>query len=187
MTEPSPETVEALFHEVADLDPAQRSALLDVRCAGYPALRAAVEEMLHFDAKAQSAPNFLHSPASEARAAVPTPAAVPAAIGRYRVVRCLGEGGMGTVYEAEQNNPPRTVALKVMRLGFDSAEHRKRFAQEARILGRLHHPGIAQVYDAGAAEDSRLYFAMEFIRGLPLGEHVRRRGLTAPGRLELIA
>jgi WD40 repeat protein/predicted Ser/Thr protein kinase len=187
MPEPSPEAVEALFHEVADLDPERRSVVLDERCAGDSALRAAVEEMLHFDAKAQSATDFLHSPASEARAALPTPAAVPAAIGRYRVVRRLGEGGMGTVYEAEQDDPPRTVALKVMRLGFDSPEHRKRFAQEARILGRLHHSGIAQVYDAGAAEDGRLYFAMEFIRGLPLGEHVRRRGLTAPARLELIA
>src|SRR5262249_10732495 len=62
-----------------------------------------------------------------------------------------------------------------------------RLAQEARILGRLHHAGIAQVYDAGATADGRLYFAMELIRGAPLGEYVRRQGLTAPARLELLA
>jgi WD40 repeat protein/predicted Ser/Thr protein kinase len=112
---------------------------------------------------------------------------MPAAIGRYRVVRRLGEGGMGTVYEAEQDDPRRTVALKVMRPGLDSPELRKRFTQEARILGLLHHAGIAQVYDAGASADGRLYFAMEFIHGRQLGEHVRVRGLPAPARLELVA
>src|SRR5262249_1887919 len=106
---------------------------------------------------------------------------------RYRIVRRLGEGGMGTVYEAEEHDPPRTVALKVMRPGFDSAELRKRFAREARILGQLHHAGIAQVYDSGATEDGRLYLAMEFIRGLPLREHAKLRGLTPPARLELVA
>src|SRR5262249_18001466 len=63
----------------------------------------------------------------------------------------------------------------------------KRFAQEARILGRLHHLGIAQVYDAGATEDGRLFFAMEFIRGLPLQEHARRHALDARARLGLLA
>jgi WD40 repeat protein/predicted Ser/Thr protein kinase len=187
MPEPSPEAVEAVFQEAADLDPARRGAYLDQRCAGDPELRAAVEELLHFDARAQSAPDFLHSPAADVRAALPTAGAVPAFIGPYRVVRRLGEGGMGTVYEAEQDDPRRTVALKVMRPGFDSPELRKRFAQEARILGRLHHAGIAQVYDAGASADGQLYFAMEFIRGLPLGQHVRLRGLAAPARLELQA
>src|SRR6516164_1170973 len=187
MPEPSPEAVEAVFQEAADLDPARRDAYLDQRCAGDPELRAAVEELLHFDARAQSAPDFLHSPAADVRAALPTAGAVPAFIGPYRIVRRLGEGGMGTVYEAEQDEPRRTVALKVMRPGLDSPELRKRFTQEARILGRLHHAGIAQVYEAGATEDGRLYFAMEFIRGLPLGEHARLRGLTPPARLELLA
>jgi predicted Ser/Thr protein kinase len=187
MPEPSPEAVESVFQEAADLDPARRDAYLDQRCASDPELRAAVEELLHFDAKAQIAPDFLRSPAADVRAAQPMAGAVPAFVGPYRVVRRLGEGGMGTVYEAEQDDPRRTVALKVMRPGFDSPELRKRFAQEARILSRLHHAGIAQVYDAGASADGRLYFAMDFIRGLPLGQHVRLRGLAAPARLELLA
>jgi WD40 repeat protein/predicted Ser/Thr protein kinase len=188
MPEPSPETVEALFQQAIDLDPERRGAFLDEQCASDPELRAAVEELLQCDAKAQSTPDFLQSPAADARAVLSAAEpAVPASIGRYRVVRRLGEGGMGTVYEAEEDYPRRTVALKVMRPGLDSTELRKRFAREARILSRLHHAGIAQVYDSGATEDGRLYLAMEFIRGLPLGEHVRVRGLTPAARLELAA
>ena len=188
MAEPSSASVKELFMQAADLDSQRRSAFLDEACAGDVDLRAAVEELFHFDAEAQSAPDFLRSPAADIRAALPTAeGSVPASIGRYRVVRRLGEGGMGTVYEAEQDEPRRTVALKVMRLGLDSPEFRRRFSREASILGRLHHPGIAQVYDAGATEDGRLYFAMEFIRGLRLDEHVRRHVPEAGDRLELLA
>jgi WD40 repeat protein len=188
MPKPSRKTVEALFQEAIDLDPHRRGAYLDQRCAGDPDLRAAVEELLQFDARAQSATDFLHLPTTQVRAALPAPpAGVPAFIGRYRVVRRLGEGGMGTVYEAEQDEPRRTVALKVMRPGLDSADLRKRFAQEARILGQLHHAGIAQVYDAGATEDGRLYFALEFIRGLSLTEHVRQHPLDVRACLALVA
>src|SRR5262249_5375976 len=151
MPEPSPESVKALFLQAADLDSQRRGAFLDEACAGAPHLRAAVEELLAFDAQARAATDFLRSPAARARAALPmTEGAGPASIGRYRVVRRLGEGGMGTVYEAEQDDPRRTVALKVMRPGLDSPESRKRFSREASILGRLDHVGIAQVYDAGA-------------------------------------
>jgi WD40 repeat protein/predicted Ser/Thr protein kinase len=188
MPQPSPEIVEILFQQALDLEPVQRGAFLDQQCAGDAELRAAVEELLLCDAKAQSTPDFLHSPAAEVRAVLTSvEPLLPASIGRYRIVRCLGQGGMGTVYEAVKDDPPRTVAVKVMRPGLDSTELRKRFAREARILGQLHHAGIAQVYESGATEDGRLYLAMEFIRGLPLGEHANLRGLTAPARLELVA
>jgi hypothetical protein len=94
---------------------------------------------------------------------------------------------MGAVYEAEQDNPRRTVALKVLRAGLTSDFLLKRFAREAQILGRLHHPGIAQIYEAGLAEDGRPFFAMEFLRGLPPDEYARLRCLTIPARLELLA
>jgi WD40 repeat protein/predicted Ser/Thr protein kinase len=188
MPEPSPESVKTLFLEAADLDPAQRSAFLDEHCGGDSDLRSAVEELLHFDAKAQDAPDFLASPVADLPPTLPlTAEPMPASFGRYRVVRRLGEGGMGTVYEAEEDDPRRTVALKVMRRGSGSSELRKRFAQEATILGRLSHVGIARVYEGGATEDGQLYFAMEFIRGLPLDKHARTRDLTVPARLELAA
>ena len=88
---------------------------------------------------------------------------------------------MGTVYEAEQDNPRRTVALKVIRPGRASPELLRRFEREAQVLGRLQHPGIAQIYEAGAADTGfgpQPYFAMEFIRGVPL-RRVRR---SAPAR-----
>ena len=104
---------------------------------------------------------------------------LPLHIGRYRILRRHGEGGMGTVYEAEQDNPRRTVALKVIRPGLVSPEIVKRFSHEAQILARLQHPGIAQVYEAGMGEDGQPFFAMEYIRGMPLDEYARVRGLSA--------
>ena len=110
---------------------------------------------------------------------------LPARVGRYRLIRLLGEGGMGTVYEAEQDNPRRTVALKVVRPGLATPALLQRFRHESQILGRLHHPGIAQVHEAGLADDGQPYFAMEFIRGLPLDEFARLQARTLPARVEL--
>src|SRR5262249_49464054 len=91
------------------------------------------------------------------------------------------------VYEAEQDNPRRAVALKVIRPGLVAPALVRRFAQEVQILGRLRHPGIAQIYEAGLAEDGQPFFAMELVRGLRLGEYARRHGLDVAGRLELVA
>jgi len=111
-------------------------------------------------------------------------------IGAYRILGLLGEGGMGTVYRAEQQNPQRIVALKVIRLGVTSAEHLRRFEQEAELLGRLQHPGIAQIYEAGTSKSdfgAQPYFAMEFIQGLPLIQYANRHHLSMRARLELMA
>ncbi len=98
---------------------------------------------------------------------------------------------MGTVYEAEQENPRRSVALKVVRAGYLTPEMLRRFSQESRVLGRLQHPGIAQIYEAGTVQDEHgrnvPFFAMEFIEGVPLTEHIARNGLGTRERLELIA
>ena len=127
-------------------------------------------------------------------AGTPRPAvapAIPARIGRYTIVRVLGEGGMGTVYEAEQDQPKRAVALKVIRAGYLSPQLMKRFEHESAVLGRLQHPGIAQVYEAGTVEDDRghpvPFFAMEFIRGVPLTEFASAKNLGTRERLELVA
>jgi non-specific serine/threonine protein kinase/serine/threonine-protein kinase len=94
------------------------------------------------------------------------------------------------VYEAEQDQPRRRVALKVIKPGLASSQMLRRFEQESQALGRLHHPGIAQIYDAGAADSGsgpQPYFAMELIQGLPLGEYADSHLLNARQRLELIA
>src|SRR5215469_12907692 len=111
-------------------------------------------------------------------------------IGGYRVLGLLGQGGMGIVYRAEQQNPQRIVALKVIRLGIATSEHLRRFEQEAKLLGRLQHPGIAQIYEAGTENSGggdQPYFAMEFIQGLPLLQYANTRNLGTRDRVELIA
>lgn len=110
----------------------------------------------------------------------------PLMIGRYRVLRLLGEGGMGSVYLAEQENPHRMVALKVIKPGFVSAELLRRFEQEGEALGRLHHPGIAQIYEAGTADSGfgpQPYFAMEYIEGQSLLKFAEERHLNARARV----
>lgn len=114
----------------------------------------------------------------------------PTQIGRYRIVGVLGEGGMGTVYEAVQDLPHRSVALKVIRAGFVSPQLARRFARESEVLGRLQHPGIAQIYEAGTADGpdgAQSYFAMELIRGESLTTFVERQALPLPQRLEIFA
>jgi tetratricopeptide (TPR) repeat protein len=123
-----------------------------------------------------------------ATSSVETAQTLPASIGRYRILRLLGAGGMGIVYEAEQESPRRTVALKVVKPGFANPELRHRFEQEFAALGRLHHSGIAQIYEAGAADagwDLQPYFAMELVRGRPLLEYAGAH-LNTRQRLELM-
>ncbi len=191
--------VQALFAQAVDLPQEDRSAFLDAACAGDPELRAEVDDLLNYDRDTEGGEHeesFLKSPILRTPEATPPDGPIPrqaegpglpARIGRYRIVRWHGEGGMGTVYEAEQDSPRRTVALKVIRSGFPTREMVNRFQHEAQILARLQHIGIAQVYEAGMSEDGHPFFAMEFICGVPLDEFVRSRDLGASECLELLA
>jgi len=97
-------------------------------------------------------------------------------IGSYTVIQRLGEGGMGVVYEAMQENPRRAVALKIIRGGALVDDHAVRmFQREAQVLGRLKHPGIAAIYESGQTPDGQNFFAMELVRGLRLDEYLRRQ------------
>jgi serine/threonine protein kinase/Tfp pilus assembly protein PilF len=103
--------------------------------------------------------------------------ALPTRIGSYRILREIGRGGMGVVYEAEQDNPRRLVALKMIKPELASPQTLRRFADESLILGRLQHPGIAQIYEAATVESGdqpQPYFAMERVVGVPLWHHIRR-------------
>ncbi|UCC32654.1 MAG: tetratricopeptide repeat protein [Phycisphaerales bacterium] len=111
---------------------------------------------------------------------------VPPLIGRYRIVGKLGEGGMGIVYEAEQEDPRRPVALKVIRGGGYVGEHQVRlFQREAQSLARLKHPCIAAIYEAGRTEEGQHFFAMELVHGIPLTEYARKEQLSGRARLGL--
>ncbi len=110
------------------------------------------------------------------------------ALARYRVLRRLGAGGMGIVYEAEQRGTRRRVALKVLRAGLSSARSLRRFEHEAEVLARLDHPGIARVLEADTFEslgERRPFFAMELIEGRALSDAARE--LDQRRRVELVA
>lgn len=115
---------------------------------------------------------------------------VPNEIGRYRILRLIAQGGMGAVYEAEQDRPRRTVALKVIRPGLASVSVLRRFELESQVLARLQHPGIAQIYDAGTADfgfGTQPFFAMELIRGRGLLQYAVEGRLDVQARIELLA
>ncbi|MCA8941153.1 MAG: protein kinase, partial [Planctomycetes bacterium] len=110
----------------------------------------------------------------------------PAHIGVYQILDTLGEGGMGTVYKAEQREPVRRlVALKVIKLGMDSAEVIARFELERRALAAMNHDAIARVFDAGTSERGQPYFVMELVEGLPLNQYCDQHRLSLRQRLEL--
>jgi serine/threonine protein kinase/WD40 repeat protein len=107
-------------------------------------------------------------------------------IGSYRLIRLLGEGGMGMVYLAEQEQPIiRHVALKIIKLGMDTRAVLARFASEQQALARMDHPNIAQVYEAGSSAQGRPYFVMEYVPGVPITEYCDRHRLDTRRRLEL--
>ena len=115
-----------------------------------------------------------------------TPLPRPEQIGPYRILDLLGEGGMGSVYLAEQREPVRRrVALKVIKLGMDSAQVLCRFDLERQALAVMNHDNIARVFDAGTTDTGQPYFAMEHVAGLPLTEHCDTRRLSTKQRLEL--
>ena len=115
------------------------------------------------------------------------PAAPPvAAIGPYRLLQKLGEGGMGEVWLAEQSQPVRRqVAIKVIKAGMDTAEVVARFEAERQALAMMDHPTIAKVFDGGATPAGRPYFAMEYVRGEAITVYCDRQRLSTADRLEL--
>jgi eukaryotic-like serine/threonine-protein kinase len=133
---------------------------------------------------------FSLGPATQLRQAA-QPLGLPVAVGHYKVIRLIGAGGMGSVYEAEQEQPKRRVALKVIKSEHATPELLRRFQREAEALARLQHPGIAQIYEAGTADSGageQPYFAMEFIaHGQRLTAYAESHRLNVRQRLALMA
>jgi WD40 repeat protein/serine/threonine protein kinase len=178
-------------------DPAERAAFLDQACGGDAALRQRIEVLLHAHA---GAADFLGQPAVEVGA---TSAEIPgryldpshtpqsreapgSRIGPYKLLQLLGEGGMGTVYMAEQEEPvKRRVALKIIKAGMDCARVIARFEAERQALAMMDHPNIAKVLDADTTESGRPYFVMELVKGIPITKFCDQEHLTPNERLDL--
>jgi len=187
--------ISSLYNAAADLDAAGRREF--IRTAGIPeTLRKVLESLLRYRgvtlrgpmARAVESAGF--SPRGGVEGNDARRATNPERVGRYRILDVLGSGGMGVVYAAEQDLPRRIVALKVVVPGFAGPEQLARFARESEALGRLQHPGIAQIYEAGTADSGfgpQPYFAMEFIRGESLLDYAEMHDLNTRQRLEIMA
>src|SRR5262245_31871334 len=180
-----PPNVRAVFDRILDLaSPDEQDAYLEAACAGCPQVRQEVEALLraHRDAGSflQAAPTGLAAPG-------PVREAPGVVIGPYRLLQPIGEGGMGTVWMAEQTEPVRrTVALKLIKPGMDSRQVVARFEAERQALALMDHPHIARVFDGGATDSGRPFFVMELVQGLPITAFCDLRRLTPRQRLELM-
>ncbi|MFO0837401.1 MAG: serine/threonine-protein kinase [Phycisphaerae bacterium] len=181
------------FVRVRELPRAQRDAALAEHARRRPGFHADLVSLLDHDTDDDA---FLASPllgsrvAAEIRATESSPRAaagqVPQQIGPYRIVRLLGEGGMGAVYEAEQLAPiRRRVAVKVIRFGMHAPETLARFEIERQTLAALNHPGVARVLDAGQTSEGRPFVVLEYVAGEPVNQFCARRALDVNQRLEL--
>ncbi len=174
-----------LFERAMACEESQRAAFIDQECGEDEALREQLESLLADDEQASKL-----LPTREPLTSQSDLKPRPERIGAYRIIRAIGEGGMGVVYEAEQEAPRRIVALKVIRAGVASPNLLRRFEHEAQILGKLDHPGIAQIYEAGTADTGagpQPFFAMELVRGQPLTDYADDKKLATRQRLELFA
>lgn len=173
-----------IFADALELPPAARAAFLDRVCAGEPAMRARVAALL---ASHDEAGGFLD--VSAITRATTLPEEKPGdVIGRYTLIRKLGEGGCGVVYLALQTEPVRRhVALKVIKLGMDTREVIARFEGERQALAMMDHPDIARVFDAGSTATGRPFFVMEFVDGLPITKFCDDHRLSMDARLWLFA
>ncbi|HYA62726.1 MAG TPA: serine/threonine-protein kinase, partial [Candidatus Sulfotelmatobacter sp.] len=172
--------IKQLFDAALECELQQRSAFLHEACAGDGDLLAELESLLSAYEKADD----LSGPAWPFRDA--TSAQERKSIGPYRLLKKLGEGGMGQVWLAEQTTPvKRQVALKLIRAGmFDSAAL-QRFQSECQSLAIMDHPTIAKVFDAGTTADGQPYFVMEYVPGVPITDYCDQKKLKIAERLEL--
>ena len=170
--------------------PEAREAYLLGACGQDRGLRQSVDELLAAFNDA-GALGFLHT-GGRSQGAPTVPADVPldegpgTVIGRYKLLQRIGEGGMGVVYMAEQEEPVRRrVALKIIKLGMDTRQVVARFEAERQALAMMDHPNIAKVLDGGATDAGRPYFVMELVRGVKITEYCDEAKLSTRERLEL--
>lgn len=173
----------SLFEQLSELIDGSKDDLtlhqaVEELCAAHPehgdALRAELKRVLERDGAASARPSR-------------APAGTPTQIGPYRLLDELGEGGMGTVYLAEQDRPlKRRVALKLIKLGMDSKAVVARFEQERQALALMDHEAIAKVFDCGTSERGQPFFVMELVKGAPLDKFCEQNKLALTDRLLLM-
>ncbi|HEY4099512.1 MAG TPA: serine/threonine-protein kinase [Gemmatimonadales bacterium] len=176
--------VQALFHEALSLPAPEREAFLDAQSGGDRSLVDEVTALLQEDAREDllldRGVGAIAGEMIGRRDVDP-----PDAVGPYRIVRLLGEGGMGVVYLARRDDLDTFAAIKFLRDAWLSPARRERFALEQRTLAQLHHPAIAQLYDADTLADGTPWFVMEYVEGRSLTAYCEERHATVTERLQL--
>ena len=182
-----PKDIKTIFSEAIEKEtPEERTAYLDQVCGNNTDLRSKVEALI----KAHNeAGNFLEFPVLDPSVTLgdgPLTEGPSTIIGRYKLLEKIGEGGMASVYMAEQKQPiRRRVALKIIKLGMDTKQVIARFEAERQALAMMDHPNIAHVFDAGTTESGRPYFVMELVRGVSITEFCDKTDLSTRERLNL--
>ncbi len=180
--------VKEVFSAAVEHQTGERAAFLAHACAGDPNLRGEVESLLAHDHPAE---NFIEESAFEVAARLmadsETRSPEGSSIGRYRVLRELGRGGMGVVYLAEREGGQfhQQVAIKVVKRGLDTEEILRRFRHERQILASLQHPNIARLIDGDETAEGQPFFVMEYIVGLPLLQFCDQQSLSTHDRLRM--
>jgi non-specific serine/threonine protein kinase/serine/threonine-protein kinase len=171
VTEPRYERVRRLFKGAVELNPDEVPQFLENACGNDKDLYREVSRLLEADIELELASS-------------PPPA--PVRIGHFRLIRPLGEGGMGEVWEAEQTSPVRRLAaVKLIKWGMDTREVLARFEAERQALAWMNHTNIAAVFEAGSTPEGRPFFAMEYVEGVDIATYCDHNRLTIQDRLEL--
>jgi len=180
--------IEEVFHRAEELPEEEREAFLAAACDGDEALRSRVLALLAAEIDAvDSVGGILAGPGAPGDV-FEEEEAQPERVGRYKILRTLGRGGLSSVFLAERADGTfrKHVALKLVRRGLDTRDILGRLRQERQILARLDHPNISRLLDGGSSEDGRPYFVMEYIEGVPIDEYCHRQQASLHERLELI-
>lgn len=180
---------EAIFEGALQLSPELRETYLQAACDGDFTLMERIRDLIRFHEKGDGP---LETPAVASTPRAPIVLSLPLGekpgdkIGNYKILQLIGEGGCGSVFMAEQEQPVRRrVALKVIKLGMDTKNVVARFEAERQALALMDHPSIAKVFDAGATETGRPYFVMELVRGTKITEYCDQNNLPTNKRLKL--
>jgi len=179
--------IQDLFQAIVDRSEPERESYLKLQCGDDQQLMLEVQALLVEDSRrALLLDRDVAEVADQLLFEGPSLLPPTGQFGPYRVVRVLGEGGMGVVYLAERQDLDRRMAIKVLRDAWLSPSRRERFLNERRMLAQLNHPSIARLYDADALPNGIPWFVMEYVEGVPLTEYCRQHNCSVRRRLELV-
>jgi serine/threonine protein kinase len=182
------ERLKEIFHSARELQPGERDAFLTDACGSDAQLRREIEALLESD---RAADDFIADPparlVADAFGGSPDLSEAGRMIGHYKLIECIGTGGMGAIYLAERADQQfqMQVAIKLIKRGMDTDSILRRFHHERQILASLEHPNIARLLDGGTTEDGVPYFVMEYIEGDRIDRYAEEHRLSISERLEL--